>query len=284
MTIAKRHIAVQKLLGTFLNFTPHATDTDLFKADMRILCPILLRDSIKECHGASREVRQPGMAQRAEIHRVYTRKTKELASLYPFIFSVENALRHTAAEFYGEVFRTETWWTIIRDAINEGRNETHFRVDGKGMKKIRSTTVTPKFVKSMFYGLSNMTDHQWRTLQGNDVIDEMYSCLSLKTLTTIIEADWELSRDMFVSDAQLGGVLRKSDMTNWFNIVTTARNELFHSNPMGDISKVSRACENILDKLGFHLGDFDERLAETKITRMPHTTLRTDRHMVPPSG
>ena len=229
MTIAKRHIAVEELLGTYLSFTPRAVDTDLFRADMRILNPVLLSDSIKECHSASKKSHCKGMAQRAEIHRVYTRKTKELASLYPFVFSVENALRHTTAEFFGQQFGTDKWWVIIRDAVASGHDEAHFLVNADGMKNIRGVPVTPKFVRQLFYCFKNLSATQNHTIQGADVIDEIYLCLSLGGLLNLIEADWVLSRQMFVSDAELGGVLRKNDMTSSFNILKVARNELFHS-------------------------------------------------------
>ncbi len=282
MTIAKRHVAVEELLGVFLNFTPRAADTDLFRADMRILNQTLLRDSIKECHAVSKGTQLPGMAQRTEIHRVYSRKTKELAALYPFVFSVENALRHTAAEFYSEAFNDDAWWAVIRNAISAGHDEKHFKVDPQGKKNIKGVAVTPKFIKQLFYGFNNMSASQRRIMQRTDVIDEMYLCLSLRSLCNIIEADWNLSRNMFVSNNALGGELRKQDMSNWFNILITARNELFHCNPLGDISKISRACESILDKLGFHLGEFDNQLREIQVTRTPTNTLRSAYHLVPP--
>lgn len=282
MAITKRHIDVQELLGEFLRFTPHAADTDLFRADMRVLNPILLMDSIKECKATKNPDRVAGMAQRAEIYRVYTRKTKELASLYPFVFSVENALRQTAAEFFGEVFCREAWWTIVRDAIDAGHDEEHFRPNAEGKKIINGVPVTHKFIRELFYGLKSMSKSNCAFVRQANVVDEIYLCLSLRSLCNIIESDWILSRSMFVSDASLGGILRKQDVANWFKILVIARNELFHSKPLGDISKVARACECILDKLGFHLGDFDAKLKEAQIRRTPESILRTDRHIIPP--
>ncbi len=283
MAIAKRHVDVEELLGIFLRFTPHAADTDLFRADMRILNPVQLKDAIKECHATTNIDRQPGMAQRAEIHRVYTRKTKELASLYPFIFSLENALRHAAAAHYGGVFGTDSWWIIIRDKCEIGQDERAFPLDRTGKKRIHGVQVTPKFVEQLCRNFSQFTNRQKRSLRGADVIDEFYLCLSLGSLFNLIEADWVRARGMFVSDERLGRTLRKSDLVNSFKIIGEARNELFHSRSIGDIAKVARACENTLDKLGFHLSDFDNHVANTHITRAPLTIARCGYHLVPPT-
>lgn len=284
MTIAKRHVDVAELLGEFLMFTPHAADTDLFQADMLILNPALLKDSIKECKATSNIDRKPGMAQRGEIHRVYARKAKELAALYPFIFSLENCLRQTAAAHYGKVFGTDTWWTLIRDKIANEQTATDMLVDKTGRKKLQGVQVTPKFVAQLFRTFDDMTDKQWNTLQGdeNGLIDEYYMCLSLGSLFHLIDADWSLARGMFVSDGDLGRTLRKADLTNWFKTIREARNELFHSRPIGDVAKVARACENTLDKLGFHLGEFDNHVAGTQITRAPLIIPRGSYHLVPP--
>jgi len=284
MTIAKRHVDVAELLGEFLMFTPHAADTDLFHADMLILNPVLLKDSIKECQATSNIDRKPGMAQRGEIHRVYARKAKELAALYPFIFSLENCLRHKAAAHYGKVFGIDTWWTLIRDKIKNDQNADDMPVNKTGRKRLKGVQVTPKFVAQLFRTFYVMSDKQLSTLQGDedDLIDEYYMCLSLGSLFHLIDADWNLARGMFVSDEDLGRTLRKGDLTNWFKIIREARNELFHSRSIGDVAKVARACENTLDKLGFHLGDFDKHVAGTQITRAPLIIPRAAYHLVPP--
>ncbi|AML51077.1 hypothetical protein [Falsihalocynthiibacter arcticus] len=222
------------------------------------------------------------MAQRTEIHRVYTRKTKELASLYPFVFSVENALRHSAAEHYSNVFGGNAWWTIIRDAVDNGKDESDFSPNRAGNKTIKGTAVTPKFVKQLFYNFSNLSSSQRRSIQGANVVDEIYFCFPLGGLVYLIEADWNLSRGIFCGDEQLNQPLNKRDMLNWFRILLAARNELFHSKAIGDLAKVSRACEAILDKLGFHLGDFDDCLAATQCKRTSSVTARASRHVVPP--
>jgi hypothetical protein len=283
MGITKRHVDVSELLGLFLNFTPQSAEADFFRADMRILNPVLLKDSLKECRATARPDQGRGMAQRAEIHRVYARKTKELASLYPFIFSLENALRHAAAAYYADVFGSDSWWTIIRDKCESGQNEAGFHQDPATRKKnIRGVLVNPKFVDQLCRAFCQLTKRQKASLAGSDLIDEFYLCLPLGSLFSLIEADFELARDMFVSEQCSGKPLKKSDFVNWFKIIREARNELYHSRSIGDISKVARACENTLDKLGFHLRDFDSHVANTRITRPFLTIERVDYHLVPP--
>lgn len=284
MSINKRHIAVEELLGLFLSFTPRPHETELFRVDMRLLNPTLLSDSIKECAAASGRNNGPqGMLQRDAIHGVYTRKIKELAALYPFVFSVENALRHTAAEHYGRVFATDTWWTVVRDKFQQGEDSTSFATNATGKKNIRGIQVTPRFVKQMLYCFEKMHNNQLHRLNQLNILDEFYLEISLRALCNLIEADWTLSRGIFVEDNLLDQPLRKQDMSNWFKLIIDARNELFHGKPIGDLSKVTRACEAVLDKLGIHLEELDSVLASTKITRTWSSAKRSTRHILPPS-
>jgi hypothetical protein len=207
-----------------------------------------------------------------------------MASLYPFIFMAENALRNAAAEHYAKVFGTDTWWTAIVTDFDAGRDHTHYKVGQNPQRYIRETPVSLKFIKQIIYCIKVMNTPNKGKIRGPDVVDELYPCLTLASLWKLIEADWTLSRQMFVSDDELGGALRQQDMIDSFRVLTIARNELFHSNPIGDISKISRACEIILDKLGLHLGDVDKMLAATQIQRIVPATVRANRHVVPPDA
>ena len=281
MTIPKRHVDVEDLLGLYLNFVPQPAQADLFRSDMRVMNPILLKDAIKECAATRGAQQVRHMEHRKAIQRVYARKTKELAALYPFIFSVENALRLAAAEHYGETFGGDSWWTVIRDKVGKGLDETCFAVDVNQKKNIRGIAVNPKFVEELFYSIGNMPNSGWNALNDPNTNDELYLHLSLGSLFNLIDADWEISRGMFLADQVLGRRLRKNDIKSAAYIVKSARNELFHGKPIGDVSKVARACENILDKVGFHMGEFDTRLSESQITRPQTAIARKGYHLYP---
>lgn len=281
MTITKRHVDVEHLLGLYLNFVPGPAQADLFRADMRVMNPVLLKDAIKECTATRGTQKIHRMDHRVAIQGVYTRKTKELAALYPFLFSVENALRLAAAQHYGTVFGNDSWWTVIRDKVFEGMDEKCFPTNANQKKNIRGTPVNPKFIKELFYSIGNMPKAGRNELTNPSTDDALYLNLSLGSLFNLIDADWEISRDMFLSDQALGLKLRKNDIKTAGQIVKSARNELFHGKPIGDVSKVARACENLLDKVGFHMGDFDTRLSKSQITRPQAIIPRRGHHSYP---
>ena len=114
MGVAKREISLAEALGLYLSYTPNYNETDQFRTDLRTLNHTLLRDSIKECVEASKTPQAaPNNTKRLAIHHVYCRKVKELASMYPYLFSVESALRSTATELYNRAFANPRWWLCL---------------------------------------------------------------------------------------------------------------------------------------------------------------------------
>jgi hypothetical protein len=281
MAISKRHVDVQELLGLYLNFVPVPAQTDLFEKDMRIMNSIILKDSIKECIEVKGKKKILKMDHRAEIHKVYIRKTKELAALYPFLFSVENALRLADARHFGIIFGTDEWWMIIRDKVAKKLRHNCFTENADGEKNVRGIIVKPKFVEVIFTCIERMNDKQFKSLADPKTSDDLYLNLSLNDLFALINSDWEISRDIFLSDTAIGKKLRRQDISDARHIIVPARNEIFHGKPIGNISKVASACEGILDKLGFHLGDFDKLVYNSRITRPQMTVSRCERHSFP---
>lgn len=91
-----------------------------------------------------------------------------------------------------------------------------------------------------------------------------------------------MTRGMFCSDAELGFKLDRKMFEDTMRVIKEARNELYHSNPIKDRTKVVGACERILNGLNVHLGDYDTDLATIRHVRVPPTVPRSPRHVIPP--
>lgn len=275
MSFSKRHVRTRELLGGYLTYTPGARDIDLLNADLRALNPTLLADAVKEATAARRHSPVPPGRQRRAVHQIYVRKVKELSSLYPFVFAVENGLRSALADNSTTKFGRVDWWTLIRDGLASGKNHTAF-------PHIATVPVSSAFVQAVFQAFNNMSNpaHQ-ANVAGPDRTDEFYYTLSLGDLWTILRTDWALTRGMFCSDRDMGLKFDKKAFNDTMRVIKDARNEIFHSNPIKNRSKVVEACERILNGLNFHLGDFDADLGAAQAGRAVPTVLRTARHLVP---
>jgi len=274
--ISKRHIPTEELLGEYLTFVPPQRVVDAFRVDMKTLHPTLLRDAIREAVKTRQVQPIPADQQRALIHRIYTRKIKEFSSLYPFIFAIENGLRSQMAENLMSVFGQMDWWVILRDEwLRDRRNPTVF-------PDINGIAVKAKFVRSAYYILGQLSADAWTRISGPNLDDEFFFELSFGQLARLIEADWPLSRGMFLSDATLGAALPAKTVHDAMDIVKVARNEIFHSKPIKNRSAVVGACDRILNLLAFHLDEYDQALAGTTITRVRGTIARAPFHVIPP--
>lgn len=275
MSIVKRDISLEEVLGTYLDYTPSYAETERFRSDLRTLNHTLLRDAILECtNSPNLATGAPANTKRHLMHGVYTRKVKELASLYPFLFAVENALRAVAAERYKNVFGREYWWKIFTTAHAAGKGESSFPLDKKGKKNVHTIPVNPAFIRDVLYGVSEMPPRKRSNLLEDDALpSQFYEALTLRQLGRIMSADWTV--------ASLG-TLKKKDFITHMGTICIARNELFHGNPIKSRATVFTACEYILDSIDVHMGDFDEALKETSYVRQTPTIPRVGRHCIPP--
>lgn len=274
MSIEKREISLMEVLGVYLSYTPNYSETERFRSDLRTLNHTLLRDSILECT-KSGKVDKPNRASKRQLmHSVYTRKVKELASMYPFLFTVENALRAVAAERYASVFKTPFWWKVFTRAYEEGRDEGEFPLDLKGKKNVHTVPVNPAFIKTVLSSVSEMPDRKRRALDTPETsASQFYETLTLRQLTDIISSDWSISSL---------GKLKKKDFERHVRAICEARNELFHGNPIKNRGTVFTACERILDSIDVHMGDLDEALKATSYVRPSASIPRVERHCIPP--
>lgn len=275
MSVAKREISLTEALGRYLSYTPNYAETEQFRTDLRTMNHTLLRDSIEECIQAKKA---PGevssQTKRQLMHDVYMRKIKELASLYPFLFAVENALRSVAAERYATAFKNSSWWRIIHSAIADGKSANDFLVQQDGKKRVNNTPVNSAFVREVFISIERMSDSQRNILSAENCSPIVfYEEITLRNLANIIFSDWLL--------CPLGG-LKKSDFNSHMNTICHARNEIFHSNPIKNRATVFTACERILDSVDVHLGDFDQKVRQVSYTRPSPSIRRNARHCIPP--
>ncbi len=256
-------------------YTPRATETDAFLADLRTLNPTLLRDSIYECHRASKSAGMPeGTSKRDLIHAVYTRKVKELASLYPFIFTTENALRSVAHEAYSNTFRDPYWWRDILDCVARQKGADHYTTRGDGKKRLRKTPVNPAFIRECIDAAESFAPRQTNRLSNPDCPPtRFYEELTIWQLFNVIISDLSLCPV---------GKLKRIDLENSKRTICDTRNEVFHGRPVKNRSSLLKACDLILNSLGFHMGDFDERLRTTSFARQTPSRMRTTQHLIPP--
>ncbi|MCE4224621.1 hypothetical protein HCU64_12720 [Methylobacterium sp. C25] len=270
-----RHAATRELLGSYLTFTPRPVETDRLEADMGLLNRALLDDAIKEATAVREKKGVPADQQRLVLHQIYTRKVKELSSLYPFIFAVENSLRSSLADHSARKFGRMDWWILIRDARAAGYDHTHF-------PNIATVPVNGRFVQAVFRGFERMSNPAHKqSVAGPDRTDQFYYTLSLGDLWNILKEDWNMTRGMFCSDHQFGLKLTSQVFDQTMRVIKDARNEIFHSNPIRNRTKVIEACERILNGLGIHLGDYDADLGAAQAGRATPKVARTDRHLIP---
>lgn len=275
MSIIKRHIPTRELLGAYLTFSPNPREVEGFEADMRILNPTLLKDSILEAKATTDMARVPQNEQRQIIHRIYTRKIKEFSSLYPFVFAVENAMRSALSDHLEIYFNRANWWAVVRDAVLAGKGHQAFAdICGKPTSR--------DFIKQAFFTISKLLDSpQKAKIVGTKLTDEFYYCLTIGELGRLMTTDWILIRPMFETDAVIGFTLNHTTFNNTIKVIREARNELYHSNPIRNRKVVVESCERILNALNFHLGDYDKDLAGTHYIRVAGTVTRAPRHLLP---
>lgn len=275
MSILKRHISTRELYGECLTFIPSAAQLDQFEADMKILNPTMLRDSLKEAAETRKLQGVPSPQQRRLIHRIYARKINEMSSMYPYVFTVENSLRSALAEHLGSHFDRLDWWVIVRDFQRAGK-------DPSSLGHIRGKTVNARFLKSVWRALENIVaPEKIQLIDGPDKTDEFFYCTTLGDIWEMTRADWSLTRGMFSSDQQLGYKLDQTMFNNTMRLIKDARNELFHSNPIKNRARVVEACERILDALDVHLGDLAADLAAVSYVPIAPSVARTARHLIP---
>lgn len=278
MSISKEDVSIGEVLGAYLSYTPTYTETEHFWADIGCLNHTLLYDAIVECRDAEKvPAGAEPQTKRQKIHDVYVRKIKELSSLYPFFFSVENALRALAGRKYHEAFGDPYWWQEITNAYENNLTHEDFPLvveDKREFRILKGVLVNPIFVKDCLFVVGGMAKRQRNDLNYEDCPASMfYEKMTIKGLMDIISADYRLCSLPSMT---------KNDFVNAMNKIHKARNELYHSNPIKNRNQVFSSCERVLDAINFHLGSFDEALKSSNFVRSSPGIKRKPRHCIPP--
>lgn len=276
MPVSKSTPSTASLLGEYLTFSPTPREVACFEADMRTMSRPLLSDAIKEALAKRNGVEGlPPEIQRIEVHRIYARKVKELAALYPVIFALENGLRGTLSTHLSQYFRRPDWWAVVRDAVRGSQTHTDF-------KNICGMPVAKDFIKQVFFTVETILGSQSKDkLMHPDSEDQIFALMTLCDLSRLMTTDWERCRGVFRPDCELGFTMDKNEFRKRIVLVRDARNEIFHSNPIRNRTRVFAAAEFLLDALDFHLGDFDEDLKASTYVRASAATKRAERHRIP---
>lgn len=283
MSVEKPEVTMEQVIGAYLNYTPTYAETEQLRTDLRTMNHTLIRDSILECQKARKvAVYAPRGEKRRVMHAVYTRKVKELAALYPFLFTVENALRSFSFETYTRKFGDPFWWKIFlpedpRDTTTK-KEEANFPLVGvhNGKKHIKGQLVNPRFVTDILYCINKQLSYRQLSLLTRKKAkpEDFYRSLSFGSICEIIKSDYSLCPV---------GSLKKQDFESHSKKLVTARNEIFHGNPVRDRKSIYVASERILDGVGVHLGDLDTHLKDTSYTRFKSNIPRRAYHCTPPA-
>jgi hypothetical protein len=276
MSVIKSAPSTTELLAEYLSGSPTPRLVDAFLADLRVLNRRLLADSILEAQGTTSFKTPLSYDEKRQfIHKIYTRKTKELAALYPVIFAVENALRSALSVHLTTYFDRRDWWVVVRDAVIAGKSYQDFdHICGK--------QVSYGFKSQIFFTVEKILDgpNKGKLLAPtND--DQLFLLLTIGQLQRIIVSDWLFIRQMFRQSHEIRFHLNKTNFQTRLKSLKDARDEVFHSNPIRNRSHVFTAAEDILDALDFHLGDFDKDLKDAEHKRFEAVAPRELRHLLP---
>jgi hypothetical protein len=274
--VAKRRIEIGELFDLYLKFTPTPGQIDEIRADLQRLHPTLLHDAAKEAREGNALKGLGTNEFRPAIHGIYTRKLKELASLYPFIFTLENAMRARIAEEMEHLTHTKTWWRPVLAELRAGR-------DPKRLSQLGALAATGGFLRR----IADMVC--W--IEGEKLsrarlasIDDGLSFLCETTfgqLRYLVLEGWVHFEKIFrPSNAPGLKKLTRTELENSSKIVLDARNELHHHNPIRERQKVVTACESILDYLNLHLGSLDQDLRSQSYPRPNFSVAVAHRHRV----
>lgn len=256
MSVVKKRIEIQQLFDLYLKFTPTPGQVEEIGADLQKFHPTLLHDAAKEAREGNALRGLPVRDFRPAIHGIYARKMKELASLYPFIFTVENALRARLAEEMERLTRIKTWWRPVETELKAGRDATQ-------LPRLGALTVTGSFLRC----IANMifsVDGEHLNLGRLAGIEEGMTFLCETTfgqLRYLLLNGWTHFEPIFrPENAPTLKKLTKTELNNSTKVILEARNELYHHNPIRERQKVVTACESTLDYLNLHLGSLDDDL------------------------
>lgn len=276
MSVLKSAPSTSAILERYISATPTPRVVDALLADLTVMNRTLLSDAIMEAEASLPAGHKLLYTEkRLLIHEIYTRKMKEIASLYPVLFCVENALRSALSVRLTTLFDRRDWWIVIRDAITAGK--TH-----KDFKHICGKKCSPAFIREVFFIISTMMNgpSAARLNSPSPSDDLFYSLLTLGQLTNLIKSDWSLARPMFAPQ-HMAPWIGQTPFKTRMKTLKEARDAVFHSNPIRNRTSIMKVADEVLDALSIHLGDWDSDLKNTSYSRTRLSRPRDDRHILP---
>ncbi|WP_434290561.1 hypothetical protein [Celeribacter sp. SCSIO 80788] len=262
-SILKRQVDIMEALAEYVSFVATPRQVAEFELDATRLHPTLLRDSILEATITKHSSTRHATEQRRLIHSIYARKTKEMAALYPLIFSTENAYRAALTNYYHSYFGAEDWWKKLEAwYLKEGlRGQRLEFINGKRLGVKFATTLLRVFDK-----LAADPDN-FTSLRRQENKGRFFYHLAFGQLSFFFDDDWSNASSIFSNQIVLGQRISKTSTLENLEKVRLVRNEVFHSNPVKNTSNFVRAAEALLLALDLNLGRFDQDLRSAQYQR-----------------
>lgn len=266
---------LREAIGNCLTYTPQSQLADQYEADIRTLNPRLLKEALAELTATKKLDHNDRNQHRAEIHLIYNRKVKELAALYPFIFSLENALRMLCHIVFANEFRDPFWWFRFYEWHANGD-------DIKKIQRVGTVKITGDLRDAINTAMISAVkaDYEAELAAKKDAF-VFFEKMTFGELVKVITKGWPLFKGCFSISSHQSHPMSESEFKKHMKHVARARNTAFHSNPIADKGKVLLGCEKVLDCLRFHMGDFDAAVGAIKCTRFQPSIRRTPRHVIP---
>ncbi|WP_065376795.1 hypothetical protein [Ensifer adhaerens] len=274
MSTPNHQATILELLGKYFKKTLQPHQYQPILTDLRRCHPELLRDCLVEAVEATDKdpAAPPEEPSRAALMRIYNRKTKEMAAMFPFLMATEGALRgQLACEMY-RIFGTDQWWLPYCAALNSGK-------EFKDVTDINGVPVPgSKFSNSVGKIIMSINAKDGKNAATITCGLEFLSEATFGQLRYLGEHSW--AQIMQVFRGKKGDIpqIVKQDFINLTKEILDMRNDLYHHRPISNQQKCVEACERLLDHFDHHLGAFDHAISQAVYVRPEFKVDRKPRH------
>lgn len=266
-------VTVLELLGRYFKKTLQPNQYQPILTDMRRCHPELLKDSLVEAVEASNNLAFPlEEPSREAIMRIYNRKTKEMAAMFPFLMAIEGALRgQLACEMY-RIFGTDQWWLPYCTALNAGKQF-------KDVTYINGIPVPgSKFSNTVGKIIMSINGKEGKNATTITCGLEFLSEATFGQIRYLGEHSWAQIMHIFRGTKGDTHQIVKQDFINLTKEILDMRNDLYHHRPISNQQKCVEACERLLDHFDNHLGAFDYAISQAVYVRPVFKINRKPRH------
>lgn len=259
------------LLSHYFEKTPQPSEYQPILTDLRRCHPELFRDSLIEAIGARLSNPTTEQPSRSALMKIYNRKTKEMAAIFPFLMAAEGAIRNQMACEMFRMFGTDTWWLPYCAALSSGQEVKDVtQINGVPVPGSRFSNSVGKIIASI-----NAKGKNAASLTCG------YSFLSEATfgqLRYLVEHSWAHIVQFFKGKKGDLPQIVKQDFIDLTKEILDMRNDLYHHRPISNQQKCVEACERLLDHFDHHMGSFDQALSQVVYVRPQFKVERKPRH------